>query len=215
MRLLVARHGLTQHNSEFRFTGQIDAPLSPLGERQADALAARLAPMRFDAIVASDLARARETAERIARRSGQTVIPDADLREIFMGAWEGQSVRDVIRDSPDLFERVESDPLGEVAPPKGESWARFGARVLGALARWRARYPEGNVLWVTHGGVVSVLLLHALGLSYERRWQFSRGNTSLFEFDYRPTGVVILRANDTGHLDALALRSETDDVQAL
>lgn len=215
MRLLVARHGLTQHNSEFRFTGQIDAPLSPLGERQADALAERLAQKRFDAIVSSDLLRARETAERIARRGGQAVIFDPDLREISMGAWEGHSVNDVLRDWPDLFERVERDPLGEASPPEGESWARFGARVLGALARWRARYPQGDVLWVAHGGVVSVLLLHALGLSYERRMQFSRGNTSLFEFDYRPTGVVILRANDTSHLDALALGSASQHVQAL
>jgi broad specificity phosphatase PhoE len=215
MRLLVARHGLTQHNLEARFTGQFDAPLSALGGRQADALAARLAEMRFDAIVSSDLVRARVTAERIARRIGQQVIIDPDLREISMGAWEGKSLGDVMREWPDLLERVETDPTGEASAPQGESWARFSVRVVGALARWRAAYPQGKALWVTHGGVVSALLLHALGLSFERRRQFGRGNTSLFEFDYRPTGVVILRANDTSHLDGLVADDEGERFQAL
>ncbi len=203
MRLLVARHGLTQHNIEARFTGQIDAPLSPLGVRQADALAERLVAWRFDAIVTSDLIRARETAERIARRSGQSVIVDRDLREISMGLWEGLTLGEVKGEWADLLARVETDPTGETAPPHGESWAEFSARIHGALAHWRAQYPQGNVLWVTHGGVVSVLLLRALGLSYERRRQFVRGNTSLFELEYRPTHVVIIRANDTSHLDGL------------
>ncbi|HEY7850612.1 MAG TPA: histidine phosphatase family protein [Ktedonobacterales bacterium] len=215
MRLLVARHGLTQHNSESRFTGQTDAPLSPLGERQAAALAERLATSRFHAIVSSDLSRARATAERIAFRIGQPVILDPDLREIAMGVWEGRSVAEVRREWADLFERIETDPTGETAMPDGESWARFSARIRGALARWQARFPQGDVLWVTHGGVVSVLLLHALGLSYERRRQFSRGNTSLFEFDYRPTQVVIVRANDTSHLALLAADEEGEQAQVL
>ena len=215
MRLLVARHGATQHNLDGRFTGQSDAPLSPLGLRQAEALAARLADLRFDVVVSSDLVRARQTAETIARHSGQTFMLDSDLREISMGAWEGRAYADVVREHADLFERVEADPTGMAAAPEGESWAQFSARVLGALARWRERFPEGNLLWVTHGGVVSVLLVSALGLTYERRHQFRRGNTSLFELDYTPRKTVILRANDTSHLERLASEEEGERFQAL
>jgi len=205
MRLLIARHGATQFNQEYRFTGQIDAPLSALGLRQADALAERLAQRmtgrRFDALVSSDLSRARQTAERIAERLGQPVILDADLREISMGAWEGRSYREVEREQADLLALVETDSAGASGAPEGETWAQLSARVIGALQRWRERFPHGDLLWVAHGGVISVLLLHALELSYERRAQFARGNTSLFELDYHPSGVRIHRMNDMSHLE--------------
>lgn len=215
MRLLVVRHGATAHNLSARITGQIDAPLSPLGLRQADALAARLAGLRFDALVSSDLMRASVTAERIARVVGLSVTLDPALREIAMGAWEGRTGHELRRDAPDLFARVIEDPTGEEAAPGGESWARFTARVDAARAQWQARHPHGRVLWVAHGGVVSALLLRALGLSYDRRDQFARDNTSLFEFDYRRDRVVILRANDTSHLDDFSADDDGEQFQVL
>jgi broad specificity phosphatase PhoE len=215
MRLLVARHGATQHNLDGRFTGQSDAPLSLLGLRQAEALATRLADLRFDAVVSSDLARARQTAEAITRHSDQPIILDPDLREISMGEWEGRAFADVVREQPDLLARIETDPTGEAPIPGGETWAQFSARVLGALTRWRERFPDGNLLWVSHGGVVSVLLLSALGLTYERRHQFRRGNTSLFELEYNSERTVILRINDTSHLERLATEEEGERFQAL
>lgn len=215
MRLLVARHGATQHNLDGRFTGQFDAPLSALGERQADALAARLASQRFDVLISSDLLRARQTAERIAAHSGQTVMFDPDLREIAMGAWEGRRFSEVKRESGALLAQIETETTGETPYPQGESWAQLSVRVLGALRRCQARHPDGYVLWVAHGGVISALLLDALGLRYERRWQFARGNTSLFEIDYLPTVVKVLRANDTSHLERLADVDEGERFQAI
>ncbi len=221
MRLLIARHGATHFNQEYRFTGQFDAPLSALGLRQADALAERLAgrvaDRRFDALVSSDLARARQTAERIAARLGQPFTLDPDLREISMGAWEGRNYREVEREQPDLLALVETDPSGQSGAPEGETWVQFSARILGAVRRWRERYPDGELLWVAHGGVISALLLHALELSYERRAQFVRGNTSLFELEYRPVGVRIWRMNDMGHLERLRVddADEGERMQAL
>ncbi|HEX5571263.1 MAG TPA: histidine phosphatase family protein, partial [Ktedonobacterales bacterium] len=153
MRLLVARHGATAHNLGGRITGQTDAPLSPLGLRQAGALAARLAGLRFDALVSSDLVRASVTAERIARVVGLPVTLDPALREIAMGAWEGRTGHELRREAPERFARVIEDPTGEEAAPGGESWAHFTARVDAARARWQAQYPAGRVLWVAHGGV--------------------------------------------------------------
>jgi 2,3-bisphosphoglycerate-dependent phosphoglycerate mutase len=215
MRLLVARHGATQHNLDGRFTGQFDAPLSALGERQADALAARLAPQRFDAIISSDLLRARQTAERIAARGGQEVTLDPDLREIAMGAWENRSVAEIRREAGALLARLEADVTGDVCYPQGESAAQLSERVLSALNRCLARHPRGYLLWVTHGGVISTLLMHALGLSNERRWQFARGNTSLFEFEYLPTTVKIVRANDTSHLDSFSDEEDGERSQVI
>lgn len=215
MRLLVARHGATAYNRGGRITGQTDAPLSPLGLRQADALAARLAGLRFDALVSSDLIRASVTAERIAQAIGMPVTLDPALREIAMGAWEGRTGDELRRESPERFARLIEDPLGEEAAPGGESWARFTARVDAARAHWQARYPHGRVLWVAHGGVVSALLLRALGLTYDRRDQFARDNTSLFEFDYLRGRVVIVRANDTSHLAGFSDDEDGERFQAL
>lgn len=215
MRLLVARHGATQHNLDARFTGQIDAPLSALGERQAEALAQRLARWRLDALVSSDLRRATETAERIGRRLGMPVALDAALREISLGDWEGRAVGDVRREEGALMARIETDPTGETAYPGGESWAWFSARVLGALERWRALYPDGDLLWVAHGGVISALVVDALGLTPDRRRQIARGNTCLFEFEYGPMYTTLLRANDTSHLDDFMAEGEGERAQAL
>lgn len=215
MRLLIARHGVTQFNQEYRMTGQTDAPLSALGLRQAEALAERLAAERFDVVVSSNLTRARQTAEPVARRLGMFVTLDAGLREISMGDWEGRRFPDIKREYPELLAQIEANPEGAMGAPGGETWAQFAARIDDTLARWRERYPEGRVLWVTHGGVVSVALTRALGLSLDRRWQFPRGNTSLFELDYTPRGVVVIRANDTGHLDHLLSDEEGERAQAL
>lgn len=215
MRLLVARHGATQHNLDARFTGQIDAPLSALGERQADALAERLARRRFDAIVSSDLRRASDTAECIGLRMGLPVTLDPALREISLGAWEGRAVSEIRRDHGDRLARIETDPTGETAYPDGETWTQFSGRVLGALARWQALYPGGDMLWVAHGGVISALVVDALGLSLDRRRQIARGNTCLFEFEYGPTFATLVRANDMCHLDDFMVEGEGEKSQAL
>src|SRR3954452_24611267 len=87
--LLLVRHGETDWNAEGRLQGHTDRPLNEYGRRQAKELAARLAGGHVDAIYASDLSRARETAEIVGERLGLTVVIDPDLRETNWGTWEG------------------------------------------------------------------------------------------------------------------------------
>jgi broad specificity phosphatase PhoE len=133
--LLLARHGETDWNAEGRLQGHTDRPLNEHGRRQAAALAARLARERIDAVVASDLARARETAEIVAERLGLRVTLDPDLRERDWGTWEGLTASE--------RERV------ALASETGE---QHRTRILAALERIAARHPDGRVLVVTHGG---------------------------------------------------------------
>lgn len=213
MRLLIARHGATPNNAQARYTGQSDVALSPLGERQAGALAQALAHMHLVCIVSSDLRRARATAEAIARFHDVPIREDVDLREIAMGEWEGQTSAEVRAHSPDLMRRWQEDAL-TVAPPGGETVAEFRDRLVRALDRWYAAFPQGNVLWVTHGGVVGVLLCHLLDMDLRRRWQFRRDNAALTEIKIgfaERSGTnrelsryaLIHRLNDTSHLRAL------------
>ena len=133
--LLLVRHGETDWNASGRLQGHTDRPLNEYGRRQARELAERLAGDGISFVYASDLARARETAEIIAARLGLEVAVDPDLREKNWGNWEGLT--------PD--ERVEVEF-------EGESTEEHRDRVLRAVRRIVAAHPEERGVVVTHGG---------------------------------------------------------------
>jgi alpha-ribazole phosphatase len=211
MRLLLARHGATANNLEARFTGQSDVSLSPLGERQAEALGRRLAAEKLDAVISSDLSRARATAEAIVRYSRLTITIDQDLREISLGEWEGLTYAEIVERDPVRAAEWQADSL-RVSPPGGETTYQFRDRLVRAFDRWRAIYPDAAVVWVTHGGVIGVLLCHLLGMDLGRRWQFRRDNAGITELDVgirtnrltpyeqATTYAILMRLNDTRHL---------------
>jgi len=134
--LLFVRHGETDWNAEGRLQGHTDRPLNDDGRRQAEALADRLAGEdAVDAIYASDLSRARETAEIVGERLGLTVVIDPDLREKNWGNWEG-----LTGDERASVEFV------------GESTEAHRERVLRAVRRIAERHPDQRIVVVTHGG---------------------------------------------------------------
>jgi alpha-ribazole phosphatase len=199
VRLLLVRHGATLNNAQQRYTGQSDIPLSELGERQVAALADRLATESFDCIVTSDLRRAFATAEVIAAGHDVPLRREPALREISMGEWEGRTREEVIAVAPREHERWHADPVHH-APPRGETIAQVRDRLAKALERSYDAYPESTVLWVTHGGVIGILLCHLLGMDLNRRWQFRRDNASITELEIAPDYAIIHRTNDTLHL---------------
>jgi broad specificity phosphatase PhoE len=211
VRLVVVRHGATANNLAAQFTGQLDVPLSPLGEQQALALAASLANEHFDALISSDLQRARATLAPLAELLEQPIRLDAALREIGVGVWEGLSGEMVRSQFPGAIERWESSET--YAPEGGETVAAFRERIVEAFERSRREFLDRSVLWMTHGGVLGMLLCHMLGMDIERRWQFRRDNTAIFEFDVGADYCIVMRANDITHLRSL--ENVTEQAQAL
>jgi probable phosphoglycerate mutase len=195
----VVRHGETLFNAQERFTGQMDVPLSQRGEQQAEALGRRLSTVRLDVIVASDLQRARATAQAIARHHGLRVEEDADLREIAFGSWEGATYAEVLAREKALVQRWRADPT-IFPPPGGETVTQLHERVVRALERWHRRYVGGTVLWAVHGGVIEVLLCHLLNVELQRRWDFRHENASITEVDLAGKDAAIVRLNETDHL---------------
>ena len=203
MRLLIVRHGATANNAEARFTGQSDVGLSALGERQAVALAERLRGAQMGHIVASDLVRARVTAEAVAHCHDLPVALDPDLREISMGAWEGMTFAEIATRDPEGWAQWRGDTLS-YAPPDGETAHQALARMLAAFDRWHAAHAGATVLWVTHGGVIGLLVCHLLGMDLMRRWQLRRDNASLTELEANGERITLHRLNDTAHLDGMS-----------
>jgi broad specificity phosphatase PhoE len=133
--LLLVRHGETDWNAEGKLQGHTDRPLNDYGRRQAQALADKLAGESIDAVYASDLSRARETAEILGAKLGLPVAVDPDLREKDWGNWEGLTSE----------ERLHIEFEGETSEAHRD-------RTLGAVQRIVERHPEGRIVVVTHGG---------------------------------------------------------------
>ncbi len=205
--LLLARHGETEWNAIRRVQGWTDIPLSQRGQAQADALAERLARMPIDAVYASDLSRAMQTAAPAAARHGLDVQPLSDFREKGFGDWEGLTQTDLERDYPDLWHRYHARQDLEARVPGGETWPQVHARISAVLQRILADYPgpDETVLLVGHGGSARVLILEALQAPLPTLLHLHLDNASLSRLDFKtPADGRVLLLNDTSHLECLA-----------
>jgi alpha-ribazole phosphatase len=162
--LLLVRHGETDWNREGRWQGHSDTHLNELGREQAARVAAELDGV--DVIYSSDLARATETADVVARRLGLEVRVDERLRERSFGAWEGKTAPEIEAEFRDAHSRwlAGEGPGADDAEP----FPDFGARVGSFLQDVLARHPDETVLVVAHGGSIRVIHALASGLDYVR-----------------------------------------------
>jgi 2,3-bisphosphoglycerate-dependent phosphoglycerate mutase len=205
-RLLLIRHGQSTWNREHRIQGQLDPPLSEEGRRQAALLGARLAGRKFVGFYASDLKRALETAEVIGKSVGLRPEPATSLREIFLGEWEGLRTEEIAERYPQAWSRWVEEPDWDVVPG-GEGAAIFDARVGRALDEIVQRHQQGDVLVVTHGGVIQIALHRIVGRPPQGLFPFKIQNASISLLEKRDGRTIIGGVNDIGHLE-LALITE-------
>jgi broad specificity phosphatase PhoE len=199
MTLWLARHGQSVSNAVRRFQGMQDVPLSDLGLRQAEALAARVAGRDIAHVYASPLVRARRTAEIVVEALGVPLTFLDDLRELSLGEWEGRTVEEVRTLPGDPYAQWVRDPLAK-APPGGEALTLVQARTLRAVSRIAEAHAGGGaVLVVAHGGVISTYLAHCLGLPLSSIWRLTVSNCSLSHV----APPRVLSVNDIAHLAAL------------
>jgi glucosyl-3-phosphoglycerate phosphatase len=151
------RHGQTTWNVEHRFQGHSDIPLDETGEAQAEYAAKRLATLRPNAIFASDLSRALQTAAPLSRLTSLAVTPDKNLRERSGGDWEGLTDEEIRERYP--RERA------TWSPPNGEPAAAVADRVSGSLARIAGLLDDGQLaVVVSHGAALRLGMTRVLGL---------------------------------------------------
>jgi broad specificity phosphatase PhoE len=153
-RLLLVRHAESEWNAMGRWQGHADPPLSDTGRAQAASAAARL-DGSVNAVVSSDLRRARETAETIADALGVgPVSVDAGLREIDVGEWTGLTNAEIEERWPGLLDRWRAGALDAI--PGGETRAAFAERFVEAIRRVGAA-NDGPLLVVTHAAAIATL----------------------------------------------------------
>jgi broad specificity phosphatase PhoE len=178
-RVLLIRHGQSEWNATGRWQGQADPPLTDLGRHQAAHAARHLGTV--DAVVASDLQRASETALILAEALGVgPVVLEPGLRERDAGEWSGLTRAEIERDWPGYLDAPSADrhaafARDPVEQPKGErrrppSWEpdeQLLERVIEGLGHVHDLVPDGEVIAVTHGGVVYALE-GRFGVPFER-----------------------------------------------
>jgi broad specificity phosphatase PhoE len=198
--LLLVRHGQSTWNREHRIQGQLDPPLSAEGRLQAERLGRRLAGRTFVAAYSSDLKRALETAQLIGEATGSSPVASAGLREVYLGQWEGLNTAEIEHRFPEAWALWTKEPRWDVVPG-GEGEKAFEARVNQELDSILARHENGDVLIVTHGGVIQVALHRVIGRSNHGLFPFRIENASISTIEKRNGRFVVSGVNDTSHLE--------------
>ena len=172
---MLLRHGRTTHNVEGRIQGQLDIPLDQVGHEQARVVAQVLAAWPPSAVLSSDLARARNTAEPVALACGVPLQLDPRLRELDLGRWQGLTAGEALEQFPDEYEAWRTGV--DVARGGGETYEQAGARAAQCLLE--VDLPaDGTLVAVTHGGTARALLGTLLGMPAESSWRLAAlGNT--------------------------------------
>jgi broad specificity phosphatase PhoE len=198
MRLILVRHGETESNVAKRIQGQLPGKLTMNGEEQAEKVGLRLKDEKIDFVYVSDLKRTKDTAERILKH--HQLIPQfcQGLRERSFGDHEGR------KRSHSLFLRFLAGDTFETFNPKGgEGTIKFIGRVRNFYGQIAARHSHDSVLFVTHGGWMSALLLslaqEPLTILNWRKWH--PGNTAVTILNVSPSGHKIDLLNCTKHLE--------------
>lgn len=199
--MLIVRHGESAPavvGEDFPLVdGHGDPALDPVGEEQARRVADRLQREQLDAIYATSLRRTSQTAAPLAERLGIEVTIEPDLREVFLGDWEGGVFRKHVAEGHPIAQEMYAKGRWDVIP-NAEPADRFAERVRTAVARIASAHPDSMIAVFTHGGVIGQIMAEASG---GRPFAFNGGdNAGITHVVVAGDRWMIRRFNDTGHL---------------
>jgi len=201
--ILLIRHGETAWNAERRLQGQLDIPLNEEGKRQAAALARALTAEPVDAIISSDLRRARSTAQAVAEACGLPLQTDPSLRERCFGAFEGLLYAEMEARYPEAYAQWRArDPHARYpdGERRAETFAEFYQRSVAAVSGIANVYRDKRVVIVSHGGVLDCVYraAHAMPITAPRN--FDVLNATINRLSWNGETLQVLRWSDSGHL---------------
>ena len=209
-RFIMIRHGFSVANNEKKFAGHSDFPLTEMGKKQAEKCAEALKNEHIDAIYASDLSRAFETAIPVAKAHGLTVVPHKGLREIFAGEWEGKTFDELEVKFAESYGTWKND-IGHAHPDCGESVAELYDRILTTLDEI-ARDNEGKTVCIaTHATPIRAVCTAAKGFLADKMSEVSwTVNASISLFEYENGRFTAVYTSKTDHLGDLTTKLPTN-----
>ena len=198
--VLVVRHGQTEWNAQSRIQGHTDIGLNPQGRHQAQQLAQALRDEPINAIYASDLRRAFDTAHAVAATRGLQVVADPALRERHFGVYEGLTYTEIETQDPLGAKRWrERDP--DFGAQGGETLIDFYERCRLSVERLARAHEGHTILLVAHGGVLDAWYRMAarITLSAPRTWEIP--NATVNRLLWSGQGFSVVGWNDAQHLE--------------
>jgi probable phosphoglycerate mutase len=203
-RLLLVRHGETEYNRRGLALGRADAPLNETGLSQAECLREALAGVPLTAIYSSPLARAVDTATRIAAAHGKEVLVDDGLIEMDVGEVEGLTFPELRKQFPALAQNWGGADGPAFRMPGGERLVDVQDRAVDAINALAALHRHDTFLAVTHNFVILSFLASVLGIELAQFRRLRHGVAAIAEIDIRPGRSRVVRLNDTCHLDGVS-----------
>jgi probable phosphomutase (TIGR03848 family) len=193
---LLVRHGQTPTTGKVLPGRAPGLHLADTGHTQAQAAAERITALgRVDAIYASPLERARETAAPIGKARGLKVVVDKGLLECDFGEWTGSDLKKLMK-LPE-WNAVQRSP-STFRFPGGESFLEMQGRMLGTIDRLRAAHEGGVVICVSHADTIKAAVAHAMGTHLDLFQRIVISPCSITAIAYSPGGPVVLTVNSTG-----------------
>ncbi len=194
--VLLVRHGKTPTTGTTLPGRAKGLHLSDDGRAQAEAAAARIAPLaKVAAVYASPLERTRETAAPIGRATGHRVQIDRGLLECDFGEWTGESLKKLNK-LPE-WSTVQRYPSG-FRFPGGESFTEMQARMTTTLAKLADRHRGETIVAVSHADPIKAAVAHALGTHLDLFQRIVISPCSISAICYTAGGPVVLATNSTG-----------------
>ena len=198
-KIFLIRHGETEWNRVGKLQGISDIRLSPEGINQAHLLAAHTPFNSVDAIYTSDLVRAVMTARILSDKFDLPIIKERGLRETSFGDWEGRYLSNLAKENPNGFEHFFTRP-DKVQPPNGETFLQSQARIMNALDEIIADNEDRNIIVVTHGAAIRLILCAALYIPIRKMWAINQNNMAVNILIFNDGDFSIELMNSTLHL---------------
>jgi len=200
---ILTRHGHVDGIHPPRFRGRREIPLSPLGRKQANAVASRIGQKwQVKAIYTSPMRRCIDTGAAIADACGVTPTVLESLFDLDYGSWEWKTYAEMEKEFPETFTKWFAAPE-QVRFPRGESLQDLLARAADAIRVVHGRHPDDTVVLVGHASVNRAILLQMLDQPSSAYWRLEQSPCTLNEFMVSGDRIRIDRMNDTSHLDGI------------
>ena len=207
MKIMLIRHGETNHNLENRMSGWTEAVLSEKGIQQAGALGRAMAGVTPDQVITSGMKRAEDTARLVfpTAFSENRLETMGSLKEMHFGTMEGMTMDEIRMQHPDEYALL-MEKRGGYTFPKGESLISFHQRVSEAaqvLLDQARDLKVDQMAVVAHSGTIRSLLAHWIAKDWQAHWRFQIDHCSLSVVSFYGDDPVLQRCNDTHHLTEL------------